>query len=52
MDLSSFFAEQSDTPAGETVDIVFVGSEADKKMTEQEMNISEKLGKFTEIYTM
>ena len=52
VDLSSFFAEQSDTPAGETVDIVFVGGEADKKMTEQEMNISEKLGKFTEIYTM
>ncbi|MCR5805524.1 MAG: type IV secretory system conjugative DNA transfer family protein [Oscillospiraceae bacterium] len=50
VDLSSFFAEDSNATPESTVDIVFVSGDTDKKMTKKEMFISEKLMKFKEIY--
>ena len=50
VDLSSFFAENSNATSESTVDIVFVSGDTDKKMTKKEMFISEKLMKFKEIY--
>ena len=50
VDLSSFFAEDSNATSESTVDIVFVSGDTDKKMTKKEMFISEKLMKFKEIY--
>jgi hypothetical protein len=52
VDMSAFFAEESEAATEKTVDIVFVSGDTDHAMTEQEMLISEKLRKFTGIYAI